>query len=278
MVLMALVLFIGLLTGCAKQPTEPENGNGTLPPGNGNGVDYQEEVIFDQGYFRPSEQNLPEEIANWVEYSKEVEVVQEKEFEGYRYVLITMGMKPTGGYAVQVEEVIATEEELEIRMIIQEPLEGDNVTQAITYPYDLIIVEEEELPLRFNNTAVDSDEFQYYFGLHGIDEINRPFVASSIWIKIFSPEPNEQVKGTINLTGLANVYEGNVSYEIISGTGEVIATGYATGSMGDWGYFEEQIQIPQAMTGEIVLELYSESGEDGSKMFVVEIPLIVTNN
>jgi len=44
--------------------------------------------------------------------------------------------------------------------------------------------------------------------------------------------------------------------------------------MGDWGYFQEAIPVPADLdASRLVLQLYSESAKDGSKMFVVNIPL-----
>ncbi len=230
--------------------------------------------ITESDYYRPDLETVPEEILNWIEYSKELPLVQEKEFNGQRYVLITEGMKLTGGYSVEVVGVYNNGVNLEIRVQSTEPLDGESVTQAITYPYELIIVEESELPLRF----VDMDnEDRYFMGLHGIDEIDKPIVASSDWIKIFTPEPGEQIGDTITLSGLANVFEGTVTYNLIS-DGEVVLSHYTTGSMGDWGYFEEEIQVPQDMDAtELYLELYSESAEDGSKMFTVTVPLTMAD-
>ena len=40
-------------------------------------------------------------------------LVQEKVYDGKRYVLITEGMKPTGGYSLDVEEEIQVPEDVE---------------------------------------------------------------------------------------------------------------------------------------------------------------------
>ena len=46
--------------------------------------------------------------------------------------------------------------------------------------------------------------------------------------------------------------------------------------MGDWGYFEEEFPLPADIdTDRLVLQLYSASMKDGSKMFVVDIPLVL---
>jgi hypothetical protein len=111
-----------------------------------------------------------------------------------------------------------------------------------------------------------------------MEEIDRPIVTGSEWIKIFTPEPNMEVEGTFSLTGIASVFEGTVSYELLTEEGEVVYRDYTTAAMGDWAFFEEEVPIPKDVEDdELILQLYSESMKDGSKMFVVEIPLILGN-
>ncbi|NLX91215.1 MAG: hypothetical protein GXZ07_06445, partial [Firmicutes bacterium] len=51
---------------------------------------------------------------------------------------------------------------------------------------------------------------------------------------------------------------------------------FTTAAMGDWGYFEEKIPLPADIDADrLVLQLYSVSMKDGSKMFVVNIPLVL---
>ena len=231
------------------------------------------EIVFQGGFYRPASEELPPEVAAWVDLSREIPAVQEKYYNGHRYVLITEGMKPTGGYGVQVEEIVEGEDRLEVRVRSFAPKPGDIVTEVLTYPYDLIILENEELPLVF--TDVDNPD-RYFMKIMGLETIDRPIVARSEWIKVFSPAPGEEVEGTIELTGIANVFEGTVSYELLGADGAVLDRGFTTAAMGDWAYFKEEIPVPEgAGPGPLTLQLFSVSMKDGSKMFVVEIPLNV---
>lgn len=231
------------------------------------------EIVFKGGFYRPVPGELPEEITAWIDYSREIPCVQEKYHNGHRYVLVTEGMKPTGGYGVEVEEVVEREDKLELVVRSYAPKPGQMVTEALTYPYDLIILENKELPLAF--TDVD-DPDRYFMNLIDMETIDKPIAAGSEWIKVFSPAPGEEVAGTINLTGIANVFEGTVSYELLADNGEVLDSGFTMAAMGDWAYFREEIPVPEeAGSGPLTLQLYSVSMKDGSKMFVVEIPLIV---
>ena len=231
------------------------------------------DTIIKPDFYRPAHQDLPDEIKNWIELSKELPLVQEKMLDGKRYVLITDGTKPTGGYGVEVREISVLNEELMINVKHTAPGPDDAVTQAITYPYDLIVVENQGLPLKF--VDVD-DEDRFYMNLLDIDEIDSSIVASSEWIKMFEPKPNETVAGTIIFSGLASVFEGTVSYELIDETGEIIESGFTMAAMGDWAYFEGEIEIPEELSStQLFLELYSESMKDSSKMFTVTIPLTI---
>lgn len=233
----------------------------------------EEEIVFTDGFYRPEPGELPPEIAAWVDFSREIPAVQEKYYNGHRYVLITEGMKPTGGYGVEVVGVVAGEDRLEVRVRSSAPAPGDIVTEALTYPYDLIILEKQDLPLVF--TDVDNPD-RYFMGLLGLETIDRPIVARSEWIKIFSPAPGTEVAGSIKLAGIANVFEGTVSYELLGEGGAVLARGFTTAAMGDWAYFEEEVPVPEgAGPGTLTLQLYSVSMKDGAKMFVVDIPLQV---
>ncbi|NLJ33463.1 MAG: protease complex subunit PrcB family protein [Firmicutes bacterium] len=230
-----------------------------------------EKVEFRSGFYRPDKGSLPKEIRDWIDYSREVPAVQEKHHNGHRYVLITEGMKPTGGYSVEVTKVVEGGAELEILISSSEPKEGQMVTQALTYPHDLIILENEDLPLRFTDIR---DPDRHFMRLLGPGTIDRPLVASSEWIKVFSPLPGEEVKDRIRLTGIASVFEGTVSYELLTKGDQVLERGFITAAMLDWGYFERTIHlaVDTELDG-LTLQLYSESAKDGSKAYMVEIPL-----
>jgi len=294
--MIGLFLSMSLMVGCDDQPLEPggkddqqqgsndgkdvnngssdnNDGNGQVPDGTNGDIGKElDDIVFKDGYYRPSVEQLPAEIKAWIEYSKEIEVVQEQQFEGNRYILITSGTKPTGGYGVEIQEVAADQGELGVKVKFTEPNPDHMVTQVITYPYDIVIVENNELPLSFID--VDNPD-KYFMGLLFMDAIDRPIVASGGWINLFTPEPNSQIQDTIKLTGIANVFEGTVNYEVVSEAGEVLLSGYTTASMGDWAYFEEDIKLPSDIGNHknISLEVYSESAKDGSKMYVIQIPL-----
>jgi hypothetical protein len=235
--------------------------------------EFVEKISFKQGIYRPDFDSLPKEIQDWVNCSRTIPAVQEKDYYGYRFVLVTEGMKPTGGYSVTITKAKPKDGMLQVMVKSVKPRKGEMVTTAITYPFDLVIVENRELPLQFVDV---NDANRYFMRLAGIATIEQPVVAASEWIKVFTPAPGEKVERVITLTGIASVFEGTVSYELLNAKGQVVQRGSAMAAMGDWGYFTQDIVLPRGSSGQkFTLQLYSESAKDGSKTFVVNIPLTV---
>ncbi|NLP37236.1 MAG: protease complex subunit PrcB family protein [Firmicutes bacterium] len=106
------------------------------------------EINFTKGCYRPDFNTLPAEIKSWVEASRLTAGLREKNYHGHRFVLVTAGEKPTGGYAVEIKEATAKSGQLEVKVQMTAPGKDDFVTTALTYPFDLVIVAEKELPLR----------------------------------------------------------------------------------------------------------------------------------
>ncbi|MGF7186729.1 hypothetical protein GGQ84_002860 [Desulfitispora alkaliphila] len=225
-----------------------------------------------EGFNRPKYDELDSELQQWINRSQELYAVQEREYEGNRYLLLTMG--EDRGYQVEVEEAVAREEELKIMVNVVEPGPGQTADDNEMEPaYDLIVLGEEQLPF---NIVDRNDKDRYFMKLVGLDYVKQPIVASSEWIKLLSPEPSQHLDSRkINISGLASVFEGTVMYEVTDETGDVLTKGFTQAAMGDWGYFEEQIELEKEPDGnQIFLQLYSESAKDSSRMFTVVVPLL----
>ncbi len=97
----------------------------------------------------PEEEELPEEIKAWIEDSRDAFGGRTRIHNGFLYILVTYGEKPTGGYTVEIAEIARQGEELFVTVQFSEPGEDEMVTQAITYPYDLAVVEETDLTVEF---------------------------------------------------------------------------------------------------------------------------------
>jgi len=101
------------------------------------------------------EEAIPVEIREWVEESREKFLGQTREHEDKLYLLVTYGEKPTGGYAVEITGVTKTENRVIVTASFTEPAEDEMVTQALTYPYDLVVIEEPGLPVEFVATGAE---------------------------------------------------------------------------------------------------------------------------
>ena len=94
---------------------------------------------------------------------------------------------------------------------------------------------------------------------------------------IFLDEPaiGSEVGSPVTLTGIANVFEATVQYEIVNEAGNVINAGFTTASCGTgcWGEFvvEAPFFVPEETPGEIVV--YEEAALDGSRVNEIRYPV-----
>ncbi len=100
---------------------------------------------------------LPAEVEAWVEGSIDRFMAQTLEYEGLLYLLVTYGEKPTGGYVVEIIEIKEEEDKLVVTAHFTEPAEDEIVTQALTYPYDLAMIDDPGLPVEFIATGAENE-------------------------------------------------------------------------------------------------------------------------
>lgn len=105
------------------------------------GPDEPEEVTL------PDE--LPAEVQAWIDAATDNFGGQTFAHEGILYLLVTYGEKPTGGYAVEITDITEEEGKLVVTAHFTEPGEDEMVTQALTYPYDLAMLDDPGLPVEF---------------------------------------------------------------------------------------------------------------------------------
>ncbi len=213
---------------------------------------------------------LPGEIKEWVECSSSMLLAQDREYDGFLYLLVTYGEKPTSGYDVEITQVLETADEIVVSVEFTEPAEDEAVLQVLTYPYDKREIPAIDKPVRF----VARGAQEYLPTLKGIDYL-KPVVAQSEFIKVFSPAPESSVSDSFTIEGVANVFEGTVLYRLLDSGEEELDSGITSGYMGDWGYFEPELTVPgEIETGEeLLLQLYTESAKDGRIENLVEIEL-----
>jgi predicted small lipoprotein YifL len=248
-----ILLLVALVAGCGKQAAPPPV---ETPPDKG---------TDSNGSVEPSE------IDAWVENSKNLFLAQSKELDGQQYLLVTYGMQPSGGYNVEIIDILESEDQVAVTVEFTKPAPGQPVTEAITFPYDLAIIDATGLPVEFIPAG---DEF-YIPSLLGIEEL-KPIVSQSGGIKVFAPESGEVVGNKFTAEGVANVFEGNVLYKVYDDNSTVLLSGFTTATMGDWGYFQVNVTVDDSIGAKgLLLELYTQSAKDGSVQDLVKIDLSI---
>ena len=261
MLLAGLVILLAMgAAGCGSAPgnSQPPEDDSPAITDNTEGKDNFVRVSYDQ---------LPQEIKAWVDNSREINLAQEKVFGNKRYILVTYGTKPTGGYAVEIVNVETSAAKISVAVKFTQPSRDQYVSQALTQPYDIVYIEPSERPLEFFPLG---DEF-HIMTLYGIDEL-LPIVASSPGIKVFSPQPGQTTGEDVKVSGVASVSEGSffMSLEDEEGRARMEAA-FTMGSMGDWGYFEALFSVPDLIPyGSNFTLVITENGKDGN---VIKIPL-----
>ncbi len=101
--------------------------------------------------------NLPEEVETWVNDSLHTYGGQSFVDGNKLYLLVTYGEKPTGGYSVNITGVVKEKDKIIVTANFIEPGEDEMVTQALTYPYDLVIIETSDLPVEFKATGAENN-------------------------------------------------------------------------------------------------------------------------
>ncbi len=100
---------------------------------------------------------LPAEVQAWIESRLDQFAGQTLEYDGVLYLLVTYGEKPTGGYDVEITDISEEDGKLVVTAEFTEPGEDDVVTQALTYPYDLAMVDDPGIPVRFVATGAETE-------------------------------------------------------------------------------------------------------------------------
>ena len=98
---------------------------------------------------KPQEEFLPEEVQSWLEeniqeYGEDT-LVHEEEL----YILAAYGEKPTAGYTVEIYKVEKLDGKILVFVSYEDPNPKDAVAEVITYPYDLVVIEYQGLPVEF---------------------------------------------------------------------------------------------------------------------------------
>ncbi len=137
-IILSSMILLAMLLGCAAPPSDGNQGIMT------NDIPY---VVIDEAELDSDILDMIEEI------KKEKGYAVIKEEEGFYYVFIGSGEKPTGGYGISIKSA----EDIEGRtvIIIEEtsPGKDEMVTEALTYPYVVIKINKD----LFINVTIESN-------------------------------------------------------------------------------------------------------------------------
>ncbi len=79
------------------------------------------------------------QLNQWYSENYQREGIYTKDLDNKTYILVSAGQKSTGGYVMEVVNVIAAEN-IEIHTRVTEPKSSDFTTSVLTYPHVLIAI------------------------------------------------------------------------------------------------------------------------------------------
>jgi len=126
-----LVMAAVLLTGCGLN-----TGSKNVPPGQ-----VKFEIIYSE--------KLPSAATKWYQDNFAVDGLHSFTAGDYRYILVSVGEKPTGGYVIEDLKLSGTEKEIAVTARLRSPKSGEMVTMALTYPHILVKLKEDGRQLKF---------------------------------------------------------------------------------------------------------------------------------
>ncbi|MEX1126414.1 MAG: Gmad2 immunoglobulin-like domain-containing protein [Acidimicrobiia bacterium] len=115
------------------------------------------------------------------------------------------------------------------------------------------------------------------FGSEGLD-LSEPVGPDAFLDQMNSILITNPVEGSGDLplavSGIANVFEANVSYEVLDADGNIVDEGFTMAACGTgcWGWFSFEVQ--HQFTGEETVRVFWHSAKDGSPSDVVTIPIL----
>ncbi len=92
----------------------------------------------------------PEPVRTWAEAHRHRAGNHYLHYGGKTYLLAAMGEKPSGGYEITIDRVeISPNGEIVVTVTTQSPAPGQILTQALTYPWDLVAIDKNDRRIRF---------------------------------------------------------------------------------------------------------------------------------
>lgn len=95
------------------------------------------------------EEDLPQELLAIITDKKETGFKLTYSCNGYLYIVQGYGMQNTGGYSISVDSVYETDNAVYFDTTLMGPEKEEKATEAVTYPYIVIKIENKEKSVVF---------------------------------------------------------------------------------------------------------------------------------
>lgn len=143
----AILLFSIVALGCSSQGAGPKEEK---KPGVVMGELAYETIKISSPEF---EKIMKGAFAEWYQKNHKIEGLHSYTLDADRYLLLSAGEKPTGGYYLENLTLTGREKEIEVKAQLRSPQPGEYVTEALTYPHLLIRIKEDGRQLVFGGVA-----------------------------------------------------------------------------------------------------------------------------
>lgn len=252
-----LVLFLGsMLTGCARAKL--------ASPG---------------PEFVREKNNLPKPVADWVEANKRAFGGFTKKEGDRTYLLATMGERPTGGYSVSIDEVLRGKEGLVVVATLASPKPDQAVTQALTYPYDLVSIPatREKVSFAFRGAVTPQTAAPKSSPAPPPGPKPGAPVAESAHFRVFTPAPGATIASPVRVSGQAQVFEGNFLIQLDDGH-TYLAEKWVKARAGapEWGDFEIDLPFQEPTSPSGTLTFLTQNPKDGTVQKKLILPVKFT--
>jgi hypothetical protein len=266
-----LVGMIGILLCCSSEERNQQE-NEAMTDSNHQTIPFN----------RSDNSDLPEEVGEWVDMLQELDrspLWHTLTVDDTTYLYVGWGEKPTGGYDVSVKRIEkSSADQIEVTVKFLSPSPDDMVTQALTYPFDLISFQSQDGIYNIHPEGPDAPRMILTITS---EQPLQPIKAGSASIKLFEPGGNDTVAQGFVVSGLASVFEATVNYRVYNSQGEILTESFTTASDGmNWGYFsfEPEFDRPPEASEEIILELFNIDAKDGEEINDFRVPLNYSEN
>lgn len=227
-------------------------------------------VAFD----RPDVNALPPAVKKWRDENARRRGTYVRDEGDRTYVLVAWGEKSTGGYVVRIDEVARGRGGDVVVVRLAAPGPDQVVTEALTYPSDLVVTRERlRRPVLFSY----SGDLTLSSPMPGArppvstaedkPAIGGNFVAAA-------PLRGSVIESPVRIAGLARVFEATFNVEIEDGH-NVLARRTVTASQGgpEWGTFDLSLPFdrPTSPSGAVIFVTYS--AKDGSRREELIVPV-----